>query len=309
MARILQVGSITDRFDQRLSTCGSVRLWEQGDPRSWLAEHGSRFDLAVTASHYGFEAAKLDMMPNLKAICSFGVGYDSIDIAAARARGVAVSNTPGVLDDCVADLALALMLAVPRAVVSGDRFVREGKWRQGEMPLGVQVSGKRLGILGLGRIGKAVAKRATAFDMEIRYHNRKPDHKVPFVYEPSVKSLAAFADFLILTCSGGAGTRNLISSAELEALGPHGYLINVSRGSVVDEAALIDALQAGRIAGAGLDVFAHEPHVSPALCGLQNVVLLPHLGSATAETRLAMEILVLENVESFLHGGQLATPV
>jgi lactate dehydrogenase-like 2-hydroxyacid dehydrogenase len=306
MGVVLQIGSITPRFDANLD---AVRLWEQPDALAFLQSRGADFTVAATASNYGFKAETMDAMPNLKAICSFGVGYDSIDVAAAKARGIAVSNTPGVLDDCVADLALALILAVARGVVSGDRYVREGKWLQGEMPLGVQVTGKKLGIVGLGRIGKAVARRAEAFGMQIRYHNRKPDPSVPFAYEPSAASLAAFADFLVLTCSGGQGTRNLIGALELEALGPKGYLINVSRGSVVDEAALISALEGGRIAGAGLDVFANEPRVPEALLTMGNVVVLPHIGSASHETRLAMENLVLENVRRFLETGALVTPV
>jgi lactate dehydrogenase-like 2-hydroxyacid dehydrogenase len=284
-------------------------LWREADRQAFLAENGPAFDVAVTSARHGFRAGLMDRLPSLKAICSQGVGYDSIDVEAARARGILVSNTPDVLNDCVADLTLGLMIAVARRLGEGERLVRSGQWPEGELGLGMQVSHKRLGIVGLGRIGKAVARRAIGFGMEVRYHNSKPAEGETFAYEPALAGLARWADFLVLTCAGGPATRNLISEAELKALGPKGILINVSRGSVVDEPALIAALQNGVIAGAGLDVYATEPDVPKALIELPNTVLVPHVGSATVETRRAMEDLVFRNVAEFLCKGRLVTPV
>jgi lactate dehydrogenase-like 2-hydroxyacid dehydrogenase len=288
---------------------GAHPLWKEADAEAFLANNGAAFDVAVTSARHGFTAGLMDRLPNLKAICSQGVGYDSIDVGAARARGILVSNTPDVLNDCVADLTIGLMITAARRMGEGERLVRSGKWPEGELGLGMQVSHKRLGIVGLGRIGKAVARRAIGFGMEVRYHNRKPADGETFAYEPALEVLARWADFLILTCAGGPATRNLISTPQLEALGPKGFLINVSRGSVVDESALIAALQKGVIAGAGLDVYASEPNVPRALVELPNVVLLPHIGSATLETRRAMEDLVFRNVAEFMRAGRLVTPV
>jgi lactate dehydrogenase-like 2-hydroxyacid dehydrogenase len=284
-------------------------LWKEADGQTFLAKGGTAFDIAITSARHGFTAALMDRLPNLRAICSQGVGHDSIDVEAARARGILVSNTPDVLNDCVADLTLGLMIAVARQFGEGERLVRSGLWPKGELGLGMRVSHKRLGIVGLGRIGKAVARRAIGFGMEVRYHNRKPADGETFAYESTLEGLARWADFLVLTCAGGAATRNLISEAELKALGPKGILINVSRGSVVDEPALLAALQNGVIGGAGLDVYASEPDVPQVLMELPNVVLLPHIGSATVETRRAMEDLVFRNVAEFLSTGRLITPV
>ncbi|MGA4635066.1 2-hydroxyacid dehydrogenase [Pseudomonas solani] len=308
--KLLHVGPLTERFNQRLAAEHEVvRLWAQPDADAFLAEQGAAFDLVVTSARFGCTAAMLDRLPNVRAICSFGVGYDSIDITAAKARGVQVSNTPDVLNDCVADLALGLILDTARRLSASDRFVRTGAWVAGNYPLGRKVSGKRLGIVGLGRIGKDVARRAAGFDMEVRYHNRRPDPSSPLGYEADLKALATWADFLVLTCPGGAATHHLIDAAVLRALGPQGILINVARGSVVDEAALVAALQEGSLGGAGLDVFEQEPRVPSALFELDNVVLLPHVGSATEETRLAMEELVLANVRAFIDQGEVLTAV
>jgi hydroxypyruvate reductase len=308
--RVLQIGPVSVRLDAGMAEQYSAHpLWNEADPHAFLAKNGPEFDVAVTSARHGFTAGLMDRLPSLKAICSQGVGYDSIDVEAARARGILVSNTPDVLNDCVADLTLGLMIAVARRMAEGERLVRSGRWPEGELGLGTQVSHKRLGIVGLGRIGKAVARRCIGFGMEVRYHNRKPAEGAAFAYEPTLEGLARWADFLVLTCAGGPATRNLISEAELKALGPEGILINVSRGSVVDEPALIAALQNGVIAGAGLDVYASEPDVPKALIELPNTVLIPHIGSATVETRRAMEDLLFRNVAEFLHAGRLVTPV
>ena len=248
-------------------------------------------------------------MPALEIISVFGVGYDGIDVAAARERGIHVTHTPNVLNDEVADLALALMLVVARRIPQADRYVRDGKWRQGPAPLARKVSGARLGIVGLGRIGNAIAKRAESFDMSIAYTSRKQKADSAYRYLPSAAALAAEVDFLVVITPGGAATRKLIDAEVLTALGPQGYLINVARGSVVDETALIAALQNGTIAGAGLDVFENEPNVPDALCALDNVVLTPHIGSATWQTRRAMADLSFGNLQAYFAGQPLLSPV
>lgn len=248
-------------------------------------------------------------LPALELISVFGVGYDGVDVAAARERGVMVTNTPDVLTDEVADMGLALMLAVARRLPQADRFVREGKWPQGPFPLTRKVSGARLGIVGLGRIGSAIAKRASALGMSIAYTTRTPRPESGFTYYPSAAALAAEVDFLMVITPGGAGTRKLINAEVLRALGPKGYLINVARGSVVDEAALVQALREGVIAGAGLDVFENEPHVPAELMAMDNVVLTPHMASGTHQTRQAMADLALLNLTEHFAGRPVRTPV
>lgn len=307
---ILQMGPLTDAFNDRLSALHATdRIWEQQDRDAFLRETGPQVDIIVTSARHGCSADIMAALPNLKVIISFGVGYDPIDIDAARARNIRVSNTPDVLNDCVADLAMGLMIASARRIAEGDRFVRNGLWGQQPFPLGSRVTGKRLGILGLGRIGKCVARRASGFDMDIRYHNRRPDPGVSFGYEASLVELAQWADYLVLTCVGGPSTQGLVSREVLAALGPRGTLINVARGSVVDQPALVELLLEGRLGGAALDVFAEEPQVPAELLDLPQLVLLPHIGSGTHETRRQMEELVFENLASFISRGELVTPV
>ena len=248
-------------------------------------------------------------LPALEMISVFGVGYDGVDVAAARERGIAVTHTPNVLNDEVADLAIALMLAVSRRIVEADRFVRSGQWPKGPMPLARKVSGARLGIVGLGRIGQAIATRAEAFGMSVAYTSRSKKAGVAYRYFPSPEALAAEVDFLVVITPGGAGTSKLIDARVLAALGKKGVLVNVARGSVVDEAALVEALQNGTIAGAGLDVFENEPHVPEALFALDNVVLVPHIGSATWQTRQAMSDLAFGNLQAHFAGQPLLSPV
>lgn len=286
-----------------------VLLSDQGDPAAFLAAHGASFDAVVTSAAIGLKSDVIAALPRLRVVSSFGVGFDALDIAALKARSIPVGYTPGVLDDCVADLAFALLMDVSRGVASGDRFVRRGDWAQGRPPLQTRVSGKRIGIVGLGRIGQAVAERAYGFRMEVGYHNRKPVEGSSFAYFDSVAALAQWADYLVLTVAGGAGTRHLVDRAVLDALGPQGFLVNVARGTVVDEAALVEALQQQRIAGAALDVFEHEPQVPAELLALDNVVLTPHVASATHETRRLMADLLLENLRSFQASGAVHTAV
>jgi hydroxypyruvate reductase len=285
------------------------RLHEEADRAGFLAARGPAFDALVTSAPVGADAALIDALPNLRVIAGFGVGFDKVDQAAALRRGIKVSNTPDVLNDCVADLAFALLLDVARGVSASDRFVRRGAWLQGRFPVTTRASGKRLGILGLGRIGSAVAERASGFGMAVGYCNRRPLPGLGFTYFATPAELARWCDFLVVTAAGGSDTRHLVDAAVLEALGPQGVLVNVARGSVVDEAALVHALQHRRIAGAGLDVFADEPRVPDALLALDNVVLTPHIASGTEETRAAMADLVVDNLQRFFATGTLATPV
>lgn len=307
---VLQIGAMSDAYDQRMvETWNAHQLWRESNPEAFLAEHGGDFDVVVTSARYGCRAPMMDRMPQLKAICSFGVGYDAIDVEAAHQRGIQVSNTPDVLNDCVADLAMGLIIDVARRMSETDRFVRQGSWPSQSPPLATKVFGKKLGIVGLGRIGRAVVRRASGFEMKIGYSNRNRDPSVDYRYESSVIDLAAWADFLVLTCIGGPKTKGLISRDVLAALGPKGYLINVSRGSVVDEAALVEAIVNKTIAGAGLDVYANEPEVPAELCNAENVVVLPHIGSATTETRFAMGEVVFQNLAAFAETGELINRV
>lgn len=254
--------------------------------------------------------ALMEKLPALEVVSIFGVGYDGVDVPAALSRRIPVAHTPGVLNDEVADLALGLMLSVARRIPLADRYVRAGRWAaEGPMPLARKVSGARLGIVGLGRIGQAIASRAEAFGMSVAYTARSAKAELPYAYHPTAAALAAAVDFLVVITPGGAGTRHLINKEVLEALGPEGYLINVARGSVVDEAALIDALQRGVIAGAGLDVFEKEPQVPDALKALDNVVLTPHMASGTWQTRKAMADLAVANLSAHFAGKPLLSPV
>jgi lactate dehydrogenase-like 2-hydroxyacid dehydrogenase len=263
----------------------------------------------VTTSKHGVTADQMDALPGLRVIVHFGVGYETTDVDHARARGIAVSNTPDVLTDSVADLAVGGLIDVLRRLSAADRFVRRGDWTRGQFPLAVKVTGRRVGILGLGRIGRAIAHRLTAFDCELSYHSRHQVPDVPYAYAGSPAELAAGVDVLVVATSGGAATAGLVSESVLSALGPAGYLVNIARGSVVDEPALVEALRTGAIAGAALDVFVDEPNVPPALLDLDTVVVLPHIGSADTETREAMGELAFRNLHQFMTEGTLVTPV
>ena len=311
---LLQALSLLPSLERQLAENYTVhRLPAAGPEReAFLAARGAEFDAMVTSAAGGANAALINALPKLRVISSFGVGLDQIDLQAAAQRGIPVGYTPDVLNDCVADLAFGLVLATGRRIPEGDRFVRAGRWEQkAPFPLGRQVSGARLGIVGLGRIGRTVAKRASGFDMEVRYHNRRPVADAPWTYEPQLLELARWSDFLVVITAGGAETRHLIDAKVLDALGTKGFLVNVSRGTVIDEAALVQALQQKRIGGAGLDVFEREPHVPPELFVLDNVVLVPHIASATVQTREAMAQRVLDNLSAFYAGRPLpsAAPV
>ena len=302
--RVLQNGRLLASLETTLAQRYDIHpLWGEADPQAFLARHGGEFTGYVCSARHGADAAMIAALPNLRVISSFGVGLDAVDLDAARARGIAVGYTPDVLNDCVADTAMLLLLDVARGGSAADRFVRRGDWLKGAFPLATRVSGKRLGILGLGRIGGAIARRAAGFDMQIRYHNRRAVAGSPYGYAASLLELAQWADFLVVASAGGAQSRGLVSAEILDALGPQGFLVNIARGTVVDERALVKALSEKRIAGAGLDVYEDEPNVPPALLALDNVVLLPHVASATHETRQAMADLVLDNLASFFSSG------
>lgn len=284
------------------------KLWEAEDKDTLLAS--VRDSCVGIAGSSWCTAELMDALPNAKVIAHHGVGYDGVDVAAATERGIKVSNTPDVLSDEVADFAVALMLATCRRIPQGDRYVRKGRWeREGDMAFTQRVWGRKVGILGLGRIGQEIADRCAAFKMDIRYHTRSR-RDVPYTYSSSLTEMAREVDILIAIVPGGAATKHLVNREVLDALGPTGVLINVARGSVVDEEALIAALQDGRLGAAGLDVFAEEPKVPQALKDMTgNVVLQPHQASATHETRLAMGRLVMDNLKAGIAGQPLLTPV
>lgn len=308
--RVLQNGRLLPSLEAALAERYDLHpLWREADPDAFLAAHGGDFAGYVASARLGANARMLAALPNLRVVSVVGVGLDQVDLAAARARGVAVGYTPDVLTDCVADTAMLLLLDVARRGSEADRFVRRGAWAGGTaFPLSTSVTGKRLGIVGLGRIGSAIARRASGFEMEIRYHNRRPAEGAPYGYMASLRELAQWADFLVVAAAGGPASRHLVSAEILDALGPRGFLVNIARGTVVDERALVDALAQGRLAGAALDVYEDEPHVPQALLAMENVVLLPHMSSATHETRQAMADLALANLEAFFATGAVKVP-
>ena len=284
------------------------RLYAATDPAALLKALAPRVQ-AIASGAPGADAALMDALPKLKLISHFGVGYDTVDVAAATKRGIRVTNTPDVLNDCVADTAMALTLNVMRKFPQSEAYLRSGYWAtQGDYPFTVALGGKTMGIIGLGRIGEAIARRAQAAGMKIVYHNRNKKN-VPYPYFADPVSLAKNCDVLMLVTPGGAATRNLVNARVLDALGPKGFLVNISRGTVIDEPVLLAYLQKGKIAGAGLDVFAEEPKVPAGFYALDNAVLLPHVGSATTETRFAMGMRQVDNIRALFAGRPLISPV
>ncbi len=263
----------------------------------------------VTRGDIGADRSVIASLPNLEIIACYGVGFDAIDLDAARARGIRVTNTPDVLTEDVADMGIGLALAVTRQLLRGHAHVRSGRWPDAAFPLVKRFYGSRVGVVGYGRVGKAVARRAAAFDCEIGYFDIASDEKSPHSRFDSLHELAGWADMLIVTVAGGPTTARMIDASVLEALGPNGYLVNISRGSAVDELALLTALECSRIAGAGLDVYWNEPNIDPRFRALDNVVLQPHHASATVETRQAMGRLMCDNLDAHFNGGALLTPV
>jgi lactate dehydrogenase-like 2-hydroxyacid dehydrogenase len=286
-----------------------VRAWDNPDPDHVIRTAAADVRALAVGGHVGIDAQFMSRFPRLEIVASFGVGYDTIDAAWAGRNGIVVTNTPDVLNEDVADTALGLMLAAARQFPAAERHLRAGRWPHGSFPLTATLRGRTLGILGLGRIGKAIARRAEAFGLNIVYHGRRAQAGVPYLYCATVEALAEACDILVVVTPGGAATERLVDADVLRALGPNGILINIARGSVVDEAALIEALAAGTILTAGLDVFADEPNVPQALIDMDHVVLLPHVGSASQHTRAAMGQLVVDNILSWAAGHGPLTPV
>lgn len=306
---LLLVASQGNYLDGALSERFTVHRFDTlKDPVAFYRDIAPKVRAVVTGGK-GFASEVMARLPALEIVAANAVGYDALDLDQARRRGIRITNTPDVLTEDVADLAVGLLLAVSRRIAAADRFVREGRWHNGAFPLTVPASGRHYGLVGLGRIGRAVARRLEGFGGRISYSGPHQKADVPYGYFRTPAELARACDVLILCAPATVSTRHLVDAAVLDALGPSGLLINIARGALVDEHALIDALIEGRIAGAGLDVFEHEPRVPQALLSRSNVVVTPHIGSATVATRHAMADLVLGNLEAWQAGKPLLTPV
>ena len=297
---------IAERIEPRVTL---HRLWRAQDREATLEAIAPRIRAVVAPWHTAtVDAALMRRLPNLEIVVSFGVGYEHIDAAWAGAHGVVVTNTPGVLDEDTADIAMALTLAAVRRLPQAERYLRDGRWRNAPFPLTASLRERTMGILGLGRIGKQIARRARAFGLEVVYHGRNAQDDAPYLYYPTLLGMAEACDILMIAAPGGAQTRHIVDREVLAALGADGVLINIARGSLVDEAALIEALREGTILAAGLDVYENEPDVPAALLELDNVVALPHVGSASRHTRAAMADLVVANLFSWIDGKGPLTP-
>jgi lactate dehydrogenase-like 2-hydroxyacid dehydrogenase len=308
---VLRIGEFEPTFESELVARYETPKLPDGSARAeFLAEHAADIRVVVSSGWPGVDEATIAALPNLEVIVNNGAGVDSIDLEAAKRRGIGVSNTPDVLSDTVADTALGLILMALRRFGAADRYVRAGRWVQdGPFPYARDLSGLQVGILGLGRIGSAIATRLLGFDCAIAYHNRHRVDGSPYRYAESAVELAESVDVLVVATTGDHRTHHLVDRTVLEALGPEGYLINIARGSVVDQDALVELVAGGGLGGAGLDVFTDEPNVPSELFDLDNVVLFPHIGSATARTRQAMALLAIRNLEGYLSTGELLTPV
>ena len=285
------------------------KLWEAADGPRFISERAGSIRAIATRGELGASTELIAALPHLEIIACYGVGTDAIDLAAARSRGIRVTNTPDVLTGDVADLAVGLSLALMRRIPAADAYVRSGAWATAKMDLATRLYGRRVGVVGLGRIGGTVARRLSGFDVELAYFARAPRTGSPYRFFASLVELAAWCDLMIVTLAGGSTTRGLIDADVLRALGPQGFLVNVSRGSTVDEPALLDALEQQAIAGAALDVFWNEPQIDPRFMALRNVLLQPHHASGTIETRRAMGQLVRDNLQAHFEGRPLLTPV
>jgi len=306
---ILQLCPLIPALEDSLNEQYKVHRWfEIEDREAFLNKRGDKLKAVVTGGHIGIPSELADRLSGLEIVAINGVGFDKVDLPKARQRGYRVTNTPDVLTTDVADTALGLIIAQARYLASADAHVREGKWPKAEIGLGTRVSGRRYGIFGLGRIGKAIAKRLEGFDGKVSYSGRKKQD-VGYEYYPNVIELAKNCDVLVVAAAASAETRHAIDENVLKALGSDGVLINVARGALVDEVALVKALQSGALGGAGLDVFENEPNVPAELYDMPNVVLTPHIGSATHQTRKAMADLVLANLSAHFSGKQPITPV
>ena len=285
------------------------KLWEATDKPAFVSVRSDKIRAIATRGELGANGDLIGKLPKLEIISCYGVGTDAIDLVTAKSRGIKVTNTPDVLTEDVADIALGLLISVARKIPQADAYVRGGSWQKANMPLVTRFHGKRLGIIGMGRVGAAVARRATGFDMKISYIDVRRRDDLNYTYEDSILALAKNSDFLVATVAGGSSTARLIDAKVFEALGTNGYFINVARGSVVDEPAMLEALANNRIAGAGLDVFWNEPNIDAKFLTLPNVVLQPHHASGTVETRKAMGQLVRDNLAAHFAGQKLLTQV
>lgn len=310
MIDLLQVAQLPPFVVERLEKEFTLHDFvNPADPEKLLDEVGPRIRGILAGGMKGPNANLINRLENLEIIASMSVGFDATDVAAAQARGVIVTHTPEVLTGDVADLAMTFILMAPRRISESERFLRQGKWLQGRIDLGTTVRGKRLGILGLGRIGRAVARRAEVFGLHIAYHDIKPMGDLAYRSYPTLLDLAAASDILLVACEGGQATRGLVDGAVLDALGSEGFLINAARGTIIDQGAMVAALRDGRIAGAALDVFNGEPEVPAELLAMENVILTPHIASSTTETRRAMGDLVYDNLRAHFDGKPVLTPV
>jgi lactate dehydrogenase-like 2-hydroxyacid dehydrogenase len=311
MTDILMTGPMHPRVHEGLEERFTVhKLHEADDTNAFLAQVGDRIRGVATSGGKGIPVETLERLPNVEIIACYGVGYDAIDTAYCRRHGIRVTNTPDVLTDAMAEITLGLMIALARKLPQADAYVRAGRWaREGDHPLTGELTGKTVGIYGLGRIGKEVARRAQAFKMRVVYHGRTQQRFEPYPYYADLAAMAREVDWLVSIVPGGQGTRHSIDRAVLDALGPEGMLVNVGRGSTVDEPELVKALQEGRLGGAALDVFENEPKVPEALFSMDNVVLSPHQGSATHKTRWSMGDLVVRNLAAHFDGLPAITPV
>ena len=310
MPTLLQIASLHPEAQSRLEAGYTLIPAKLPDvDAAWIAEHGSKVDGVVTGGHLGIPAALMTALPNLKVVGINGVGYDKVDLELARSRGVRVSNTPDVLTEDVADLAVGLTLSLLRRLPHAHAHVQAGRWPKGEMALARKLSGKRVGIFGLGRIGRAVAKRFGGFTDNIAYTDVKQHDDVSFTFHKDAVSLAGACDVFVIAAAASSSTRKIIGAPVFDALGPNGVLVNIARGSIVDEEALVKALQENRLGGAALDVFEDEPNVPAALLTMEHVVVTPHIASGTHETRRAMGDLMIDNLDAFFAGKDLPTPV
>ena len=306
---IIVIGGLADWMLAELRAQYRVHDLTGAADRVAVLAQGKQATAAITTGAVGIDADTVRQLPRLGLVACFGVGYDRVDLSALSQRGIRLTNTPGVVATCVADHAIGLLIALVRRIAQADRLAHAGIWGKQMIGLTARVSGQRLGILGLGDIGQRIAQRAAGFDMPIGYHNRSRRPELAHVYFGSLLDLARWADCLVVACPGGAATRHLVDAAVLEALGPQGVLVNIARGSVVDETALVAALTAGRLGGAALDVFENEPGIPPALAGLDNVVLTPHIAGSTRETWREAFDLMRANLAAFLAHRPLPTPV
>ena len=308
---LMLTGPMMQYVEDQLNDLFTVhRLGKAADREALIAGVGHRVRAIATAGGAPVDAAMMQKLPKLEIVSNFGVGYDSVDAKWAGAHGIVVTNTPDVLNEEVADTTIGLLLATVRQLSQAERYLRAGKWLEKPFPLTVATLRDRtIGIIGMGRIGKAIARRLEAFGVTIVYHSRRPATGVPWRHYPDLIAMARDVDVLIVIIPGGPATKNLINREVLEALGPNGILINVARGSVVDETALIDALRSKKILSAGLDVHADEPRVPKELIDMDHIVLLPHVASASVHTRRDMGQLVVDNLKAWAAGNNPLTPV